>query len=117
MGFYLFNLLIAEISSRCFDHSMYIGTYRQIKRQTDALRGHTAIVDVVVHLLRRANARVRETVRKDVPILSAISATRSPQIPLTATSTLSPGSTALKTAHSMAACPEPLIAIVMLFSV
>lgn len=60
---------------------------------------------------------VRKPVRKRLPILSAISATRSPQIPLMAMSTLSPGSTVLNTAHSIAACPEPLIAIVMLFSV
>lgn len=53
----------------------------------------------------------------DLPILSAISATRSPQMPLMATRTLSPGSTVLNTAHSMAACPEPLMAKVMLFCV
>lgn len=37
-----------------------------------------------------------------LPILSAISAARSPQIPLTAVKTLSPASTALKMAHSIA---------------
>lgn len=62
-------------------------------------------------------ATQRHEHRKDAPILSAISATRSPQIPLMATSTFSPGSTVLNTAHSMAAWPEPLMQIVMLFSV
>lgn len=50
-----------------------------------------------------------------LPILSAMSAARSPHMPLTADSTLSPGSTVLKMAHSMAVWPVPLTARVMLF--
>lgn len=45
-----------------------------------------------------------------VPILSAMSAARSPHMPFTAVTTLSPGSTELKMAHSMAVCPVPLTA-------
>lgn len=49
----------------------------------------------------------------DSPTLSAMSAARSPQMPLTAIKTLSPASTALKMAHSMAVWPVPLMAKVM----
>lgn len=52
-----------------------------------------------------------------LPILSAISAARSPQIPLTAVRTLSPASTALKMAHSIAVWPVPLTAKVIMFRV
>lgn len=50
-----------------------------------------------------------------LPILSAISAARSPQMPLTAVSTLSPASTVLKMAHSIAVWPVPLTAKVITF--
>lgn len=63
------------------------------------------------------NKKNLKNARQDPPLLSAISATRSPQMPLMATSTLSPGSTVLNTAHSIAAWPEPLIEMVMLFCV
>lgn len=62
---------------------------------------------------KRKNRKVHHV----LPILSAISAARSPQMPLTAVKTLSPASTALKMAHSIAVWPVPLTAKVIVFRV
>lgn len=104
---YLLNFFIGEIAAWSFYQSVNLSTC-----QSEAgCVLHWAIVKVPYPRdeWRRP--------RRDIPILSAISAARSPQIPLMAIRTLSPGSTVLKMAHSMAVWPEPLTAIVMLFCV
>lgn len=66
---------------------------------------------------RKRKEESSKKVHHVLPILSAISAARSPQMPLTAVRTLSPASTALKRAHSIAVWPVPLTAKVIMFRV